>query len=289
MNQTNRAQFIATAQRGGKQQSSCAGCMQKGRCFPGDIPKTVDFEGLVQRLRPLHKGEHIYRQEQAFSAIYMVRAGAFKAYRISDQGEEQITQFYFQGDIFGIDGLSRDRYATSVLALETSAVCAIPFDKLGSLSSRVPALQQHIYQLLSAIILGNQELIVQLGKHSAERRIASFLERISRGQAERGLSARLLRLPMTRTDISGYLGLTVETVSRIFSRLQQIGLLKAAGRELEILDMNRLHELASCGERCGATGAAFIADAPIPFGGFAAGGHRRLRQVPHAAPLAATA
>lgn len=230
-----------------KSSVSCSACMLKDSCFPIalEVPSVADFNALVQRARPLHKGEYVYREDQPFTTIYAVRSGAFKAYSVSESGEEQITQFYLPGEIFGIDGLSRNRYATSVVALETGAICAIPFERLRELSARIPTLQRHIFQMMSQAIVTDQEMITLLGKYDAERRVAAFLQRLSRHHASRKLSASKIRLPMTRTDIGCYLGLTVETVSRIFSRFQKIGLLSLENREVEISNLDWLNELAS--------------------------------------------
>ena len=230
-----------------KHSVSCGGCMLKDSCFPiaMEVPKVIEFDAIVQRARPLHKDDHVYRENQPFTTVYAVRSGAFKAYTVSENGEQQITQFYLPGEIFGIDGLSRNRYASSVVALETSSVCAIPFDRLQKLSATVPALQRNTFQLMSQTIVAEQKMIVLLGKYSAERRVAAFLERISGHQIQRKLSASRIRLPMSRTDIGCYLGLTVETVSRIFSRFQKIGLLNIEHREVEILSRDWLRELAN--------------------------------------------
>lgn len=240
-------QVIGSHQTTQQPSVSCAGCMLKGSCFPiaMEVPNIADFNSIVQRARPLHKGEHVHRAEQPFTTIYAVRSGAFKAYSVSENGEEQIAQFYLPGEIFGMDGLSHNRYATSVVALETGAICAIPFERLRELSARLPALQRHIFQLMSQAIVTDQEMITLLGKYDAERRVATFLQRISRHHANRKLSASKIRLPLSRTDMGCYLGLTVETVSRIFSRFQKIGLLNLDNREVEILSLDWLHELAS--------------------------------------------
>lgn len=241
-------QLIGSNQTSSHQPSvACAGCMLKGSCFPlaMEAPNIADFNAIVQRASPLHKDEHVYREEQPFTTIYAVRSGAFKAYSVSEYGEEHIAQFYLPGEIFGMDGLSRNRYATSVVALETGAICAIPFERLRELSARVPTLQRYIFRLMSQAIAADQEMITLLGKYGAERRVAAFLQRISRHQANRRLSANRVRLPLSRTDIGCYLGLTVETVSRIFSRFQKIGLLNLDNREVEILSLDWLHELAS--------------------------------------------
>ncbi|MFT3931083.1 MAG: fumarate/nitrate reduction transcriptional regulator Fnr [Spongiibacteraceae bacterium] len=226
---------------------ACTECMLKGSCFPiaMESPNIATFDAIVQREKPLRKDEYIIRAGQPFTTIYAVRSGSFKAYSVSESGEEQITQFYLPGEILGMDGLSSNRYATSVVALETSSVCAIPFEHLQKLSGALPMLQRHMFQLMSQAIVSEQEMIMMLGKYSADRRIAFFLETLSRYQIKRKLSARKIRVPMSRTDIGNYLGLTIETVSRIISRFQKIGLLNSSNREIEILNIDWLHELAN--------------------------------------------
>jgi CRP/FNR family transcriptional regulator len=247
MKRANTLQIIGSDQTV-KHSVSCSGCMLKGSCFPIalEMPSVAAFDAIVQRARPLQKDEFVYRQDQRFNTVYAVRSGAFKAYTVSESGEEQITGFYLPGEIFGVDGLSHDRYATSVVALETSSVCAIPFDRLQKLGATLPSVLRHMFQLMSHEIVAEQEMIMLLGKYTAERRVAALLERISQHHAKRKLSANKFRLPMSRTDIGCYLGLTVETTSRVFSRFQKIGLLTLENREVEIMSLEWLHELA-CG------------------------------------------
>lgn len=225
---------------------TCAGCRLAGICLPIALEsKDIDvLDSIIQRGRPLHKGDHVYRQRQAFGAVYAVRSGALKAYRITDDGQEQVTGFYLPGEIFGMDGVCHERYASSAVALETSSICEIPFERLGVLSTRIPSLQRHFFSLMSQEIARDQQLITLLGKNSAEQRIAALLLSISSRNARRRLSSTAFRLPMSRTDIGNYLGLTIETVSRIFGRFQRIALLALDNREVTILDTHLLQEMA---------------------------------------------
>lgn len=225
---------------------SCSGCRLASICLPialqaSDIDR---LNAIIQRGRPLQKGEHVYREADSFSAVYAVRSGALKAYSITDDGTEQVTGFYLPGEVFGMDGVSRNQYASSAVALETSAICEIPFERLGDLSARIPTLQRHFFRLMSQEITQDQQLITLLSKNSAEQRVATLLLSISARNARRKLSATAFRLPMSRTDIGNYLGLTVETVSRVFSRFQKLGLLASTNREITILDSTRLREIA---------------------------------------------
>jgi CRP/FNR family transcriptional regulator len=225
---------------------SCSGCRLSTICIPIALQASeIDrLDAIIQRGRPLRKGEYVYRQGQPFTSVYAVRAGTLKTYTTADNGEEQIAGFYLPGEIFGMEGLARDVHLSSAIALETAAICEIPFERLSELSTRIPSLQRHFFQLLSSEIAQDQRMIAMLGKHSAEQRIVALLLSISARNARRKLSGTAFRLPMSRNDIANYLGLTIETVSRIFGRLQKLGLIAVELREIELLQPEKLRTLA---------------------------------------------
>lgn len=225
---------------------SCGNCRLNTICLPitfhvDDIDRLND---IIQRGRPLQKGEYLYRANDAFQSVFAIRSGAVKALTLSDSGSEQITGFYLPGEVVGMDGIADNRYTNSVIALETSSVCEIPFSRMEDLSLQIPSLQRHFFQLLSREITQDQHIISLLGKSSAETRIAALLVSISERNSRRQLSATQFNLPMSRTDIGNFLGLTIETVSRIFSRLQKQGLLAVDKKEITILDVPALTALS---------------------------------------------
>lgn len=227
-------------------QTSCGNCRLAQICLPialeaDDIDK---LDAIIQRGRPLRAGDHVYRAGDAFTSIYAVRSGTLKAYSLTNDAAEQVTGFYFPGEIFGMDGISKNRHVSSAVALETATICEIPFERLGDLSTRLPSLQRHFFQLMSQEIAQDQQLITMLSKNSAEQRIAALLLSISSRNSRRRLSATALRLPMSRIDIGNYLGLTVETVSRVFTRFQKTGVLAVDKREISILQPELLHRIA---------------------------------------------
>jgi CRP/FNR family transcriptional regulator len=207
------------------------------------------LDSIVQRGRPLQKGEYLYREGATFNSVYAVRSGAVKAYHVTDDGREQVTGFYLPGEIMGMDGISKNAHACSARALETSAVCEIPFSALQDLSVQMPELQRHFFQLMSREITEDQQLITLLSKNTAEERIAALMLSISARNARRKLSATQFRLPMSRIDIGNYLGLTVETVSRVFSRLQKLDILEVSNKEIVIRDLDGLKEIANVSVR----------------------------------------
>lgn len=225
---------------------TCGGCRLNTLCLPislhlDDIEK---LSNIVQRSKPLHKGDYLYRANDEFHSIFAIRSGAVKAVTISDNGDEQITGFYLPGEIVGLDGLSDDRYTNSVLALETASICEIPFHSFEELSAKIPNLRRHFLQLMSREITEDQRIISLLSKSSAEARIASLLISISARNSRRNLSASEFVLPMTRTDISNFLGLRIETVSRLFARLQKSNVISVDKKDIFIKDMDTLRQVA---------------------------------------------
>jgi CRP/FNR family transcriptional regulator len=111
----------------------------------------------------------------------------------------------------------------------------------------MPNLQRHFFQLMSREITEDQQLITLLSKNSADERVAALMLSISTRNARRKLSSTQFRLPMSRVDIGNYLGLTVETVSRVFSRMQKMDILQVDNKEIEILDLEGLRTMANLG------------------------------------------
>lgn len=231
--------------------TSCHDCRMSALCLPLTIePSDLQrLDKVIQKTKPLQKNQSLFFTGDTFTSVYAIRSGAIKAYCVSDDGTEQVTGFYMPGEIFGWDGIADNRHKNTAVALETTAVCEIPFNKFEALSASMPILQKHFMQLMAREINNDQQLITLLGKNSAEERIASLLLSISDRLGRRKLSPTRFRLPMSRADIGNYLGLTVETVSRVFSRFQASGYIKCDKKEVEILNLPNLSNLShQCAE-----------------------------------------
>jgi CRP/FNR family transcriptional regulator len=237
---------LATKDVGHSFQPLCESCSLNNLCLPIAVA-SEDLgllEEIIDRGRPLHRGDHVFRAGDAFDAVYAVRSGTVKSYSVTPAGEEQIIGFHMPGEIFGLGGLSSGQHSSGAIALETSAVCRIPFEEIEPLSRQLPSLQRHLFHLMSREIQEDQQLMLLLSKKTAEERIASLLLSLSSRLRRRGLSGARFRLPMSRGDMGNYLGLVVETVSRVLTRLQNNGVLKIQGREVEILEPKALADLA---------------------------------------------
>lgn len=228
---------------------SCSTCRLADLCIPIalEIEDVNKLESIVNRGKPMAKGDHIYREDEQFKSVYAVRLGSVKTYRMTGDGKEQVTGFYMAGEVFGVDGVANGIHENSAVALDTSAICAIPFERLEELSTLIPSLQRHIFKLLGHEIAEDQKLITLLSKNSADERLAALFLGLSQRCSTIGLSSTNIILPMSRGDIANYLGLTVETVSRVLSRLQKQKIIEIDNKELNILDMDALRNItANC-------------------------------------------
>jgi CRP/FNR family transcriptional regulator len=224
---------------------ACSACRLQGVCIPcGLEPDEIErFGEIVTTKRRIGRGESLYRSGDAFEYLYAVRSGAFKTVSVSRHGDEKITGFHLAGEAMGLEAISSGRYAAQAIALEDSEVCAIPFSALSKLALTVPALQQQMFRILSSDISRDQGLMLLLGSMSAEQRLAAFLLGLSRRYQRLGFAADRFVLRMTREEIGNYLGLTLETVSRLFSRFQREGLLEVKSRDTVLKNIERLREI----------------------------------------------
>jgi len=206
------------------------------------------LDDIVKRSRPLHRGDHLFRSGDNFRSLYVVKTGSVKTYTPREDGGEQVLGFHLPGEVIGLDAIERESHNCSGKVLETSAICEIPFGRLEELSGSIPSLQHQMYRLLSKEIGQDTEMLMLLGKKNAEERLATFLLSLSTRLKSRGLSATDFYLSMSRHEIGNYLGLAVETVSRLFTRFQDEGLLAVERKHVQLLDMKRLESLVSGNE-----------------------------------------
>jgi CRP/FNR family transcriptional regulator len=202
------------------------------------------LDNIIERKKPIQKGDLIFKSGDNLKSLYAIRSGTIKSYTITEQGDEQITGFHLAGDVIGFDGIHSQQHQSFAQALETSMVCEIPYDTLDTLSGSMPKLRQQIMRLMSSEIMTDQEMILLLSKKNAEERLAAFINNLSKRFGSRGFSSKEFRLTMTRGDIGNYLGLTVETISRLLGRFQKAGLIEVNGKYIIIADNVELAKLA---------------------------------------------
>ncbi|NEX62344.1 helix-turn-helix domain-containing protein [Noviherbaspirillum galbum] len=223
----------------------CASCRLRTLCLPTGLTD-ASLRKLAPALtsRRVYKDEALYKMDDPFRSVYAIRFGHFKTFQVSANGEEQITGLHMAGDLLGIDGLCNDRHRCYAVALEDSEVCEFPYASLESLFVQIPPLLRQFHRLISEEMSREQANMLVLGNLSADQRFASFLLDLSRRYGARGYSSTSFYLRMSREDIANYLGLTIESISRIIGRMRARGLVNVTHRNVELLDVPALATLA---------------------------------------------
>jgi len=223
----------------------CLTCSMRELCLP--LGLTVDemkqVDALVANRTKLKKNETLYRAGEPFHALYAIRIGSIKTTVLAEDGREQVAGYHMLGDIIGLDGIGTDRHGCEAIALEDTEVCVLPFVKIEDLARTLPALQRNLHQVMSREITRDQGVMLLLGSMRAEERLAVFLLNLADRYRRRGYSSTEYVLRMTREEIGSHLGLKLETVSRLFSRFQEEGLIQVQGRAVKLLDSGALKRI----------------------------------------------
>ncbi len=223
----------------------CSSCSMRELCLPvGLSPEELrQVDTVLGNRVKLRKGDSLYRAGEVFTSLYAVRIGSLKTTVLAEDGREQVSGYHMLGDIIGLDGIGTDHHGCQAVALEDTEVCVLPFERLEELARTMTSLQHNLYQFLSREISRDHNIMLLLGSMRAEERLAAFLLNLSDRYRKRGYSSTEFVLRMTREEIGSYLGLKLETVSRLFSRFQEEGLIQVQGRAVKLLDPAALKQL----------------------------------------------
>ncbi len=165
---------------------------------------------------PFARNAEIYGENEPADYLYKVVGGAVRTYKVLNDGRRQIGSFYLPGDIFGLE--VGEEHTFSAEAVVDSKVLVIKRSALVSLAGRDTAIARQLWTMAAAELQRAQDHIMLLIK-TAQERVAGFLMEMS----TRSSGASEVDLPMSRQDIADYLGLTIETVSRTLTQLENSG------------------------------------------------------------------
>ncbi|WCM24785.1 fumarate/nitrate reduction transcriptional regulator Fnr [Paraburkholderia bryophila] len=223
----------------------CSSCAMQSFCMPEGLTRAEAerIEALICPSRTIRNGETLFRTGDSFQSLYAVRAGSFKTVVMHRDGREQVTGFHQAGDMLGLDGVCSGHHSCDAVAIEDSQVCIIPFHLLEAMCRDVKVVQQHVHRMMGGEIVREAALMMLLGTMSAEQRVATFLLNLSGKLSKRGYSPAEFHLRMTREEIGSYLGMKLETVSRMLSKFQKDGLVDTHGKQIRILDMDGLRRV----------------------------------------------
>ncbi len=227
---------------GGQARVECAACPVRRACLLAYAPDEP-FQGhqpLAHVRRRVRRGDSLFRSGDPFSALYAIRNGFFKTTMVYADGREQVGGFYMAGEMLGLNAIGPQVHINTATALEDGEVCVASFPVLEQALLDSPLMQRRFHKIMAEEIVREQTTMMLLGSFDAEGRLAAFLLNLARRYALLGYSPTEFHLRMTREELGSYLGLTLETVSRTFSKLNECGLLDVSLRRVRILDAEGL-------------------------------------------------
>ncbi len=188
-------------------------------------------------------GEALIRETDAARHVFNITSGSVRVFKLLADGRRQITGFLFAGDFLGL--ATGETYVFSAEAIEPVTACRFRKLEYRQLIRDCPRLETALLERANHELVAAQNQMLLLGRKTAVERIASFLLDLPAHDPARPSPAGHVRLPMSRSEIADYLGLTIETVSRVLTRLKTQGLLTlAAQNEIIVAQPRRLRALA---------------------------------------------
>lgn len=227
----------------GVMRRACGFCSLNELCWPiGLEPTELErLQTLVGKTGPLAAGSYLFRTGDAFTAIYAVRSGCIKSYSIDAGGHKLMHGFHVSGEVLGFDAVYPDRHRCNAMILECSSLCVIPYRDIARLSAEIQSLHENVLRLMGREF-SRQHMFAE-GSNGIQR-IAIFLLDMDTRLHRAGTVEHDFMLPMIRDDISSYLGITPETLSRLLGKLQKTGLIEVDRRHVFLTDPMRLNQIA---------------------------------------------
>ena len=163
--------------------------------------------------------QELFNETDPANHVFNVTEGTVKIYKLLADGRQQVTGFLFPGDFLGL--MRKDTYAYSAEAVTNVKLCRFPRQRFEKMLDESPNLEKRLLSVASHELAAAQDQMLLLGRKTAREKLASFLIMLSNAAAAHGAARNPIALPMSRSDIADYLGLTIETVSRTFTQLRK--------------------------------------------------------------------
>ncbi len=224
----------------------CESCSLNNVCIPNGLSESeiAELEISVDKTIKINKKDALYHSKNEVDGIYAIKSGAIKTSISNEDGQEQVLEFHLPGDLLGFDAFNSGVHNCDAIALEDTLLCKISMEDFHDLCGRLSGVRKEMMHQVGKEIAHNQSLLLSLGQQQTNERLATFLLEMSTHFQSRGFSGHEFVLPMPRQDLSNYLGMAVETLSRIISRMTEDGLIKMDRRLVIISDMEKLQNLA---------------------------------------------
>lgn len=224
----------------------CDACLRSRNCLGAALHASTTADGRPDNIHvvTVQRGQPLYRVGEATTSAYVVQSGALKVRRHSAAGDEEIIAFRQPGDTTGLESLGHGAHAAEAVALSPTKVCRLPLQLLKLELLRSAELGDRLLQEMGREFK-RMQMRMQRERQSAPARVASFL--LGHLQHRRELFGNAIdsfSLPMSRSELGRFLALAPETVSRVFARLQQDGIVASENHTVRILDVTMLTRVA---------------------------------------------
>ena len=194
-------------------------------------------------LRRVEAKEFVFAEGDPTTHLFRVETGAIALYKILSDGRRQIVGFAYPGDLIGLG--AQGEHVMNAHAIKPTRPRCLPITTLRHSAAKDPTLGFKLYEALSRELAATRDLMLTTGQRSATERVVSFLLAFSRRNERNGQDPCDFELPMTRADIGDFLGLTIETVSRTFSKLKTLALIELPhSNRVKLVDLDELESLA---------------------------------------------
>ena len=211
-------------------------------CGALETDQIADLNRAMSSCR-LDTNQVLVEEGSARRRVFSLTAGMVRLSRTLADGRRQITGFLMPGDYLGLS--DEDVYTQTAEAVVPSVLCSFSVEDMDQLMDQYGSLKDRLHLLTRRALRHARDSQLILGRLTPSEKIASFLLLMSNRATELGFSQSPVNLPMNRTDIADYLGLTIETVSRTFTKLKTQGLIRLPEpHSVEILDKSRLARVA---------------------------------------------
>lgn len=207
-------QFTGAGYCGALDRSGSSSGTASGLAHTGALDALVAFERIGTR-RLYARNDEIFAEGDAADCWFKVVSGAVRVCKLLPDGRRHIAEFHFAGDCFGFDSLPERLFSAEVVS--DAVIMRFPRRATELLIDGSPALARYLREMTLRDLANAQIRMLMLGRMSAPERVARFLLDL----ADRRDAGRALDLPMSRSDIADYLGLTIETVCRVLSSFKR--------------------------------------------------------------------
>lgn len=187
--------------------------------------------------------EHVFTEGDVRSNLYRLESGAVCLYKVMPDGRRQVLGFAYAGDLIGLGSSGEHQF--NAQATKAAELRTLPWSQVQRIARLDPEFGFKLYEAAAHELAAAHDLLLTTGQRTAMESLAAFLLAMARRGRVSKDGHTVIDLPMTRSDIGDFLGLTIETISRTFTKLRQLRIIDLAQcTRVHVLDMDALEDLA---------------------------------------------